>query len=204
MEHNESLFINFWENPEEQLLQIEKEIQDLQIEDRLMFLKNYKQALLEFLVVFDFYSVSKKKYDCYFHVPTEESESLASMLFRNYSFWNNECEYYEVNLEEESNVVKSYIYNLEALSAVLPRINEFLSLFLMMDSNEKFIDECSTHFSLSRLSQVDFILSLSLSQLKNAHPQTIKDDIDKYSAISEFLDRINYGFWERQVEEEPM
>jgi hypothetical protein len=43
---------------------------------------------------------------------------------------------------------------------------------------------------------------LTLSELKNANPQTIKDDIDKYSVISEFLIRISYGFWERVVEEE--
>ena len=32
--------------------------------------------------------------------------------------------------------------------------------------------------------------------------KSIDDDIELYSAISEFLDRIMYGFWERQIEED--
>lgn len=202
MDLNESLILNFWKNAEEQLLEIEKEILLPQIEDRRRFLEDYKQALIEFLDAFDSYRVSKESYDFYLNVTTNESESLASMLFRKYSFCNKKYENYDVDLAEERDVVKSYIYNLEALSAVLPRINEFLNLFLNEDSNQKFINECSTHFSLWSFSQIDFILSLSLSQLKNANLQAIKDDIVKYSAISEFLNRITFGVWEREVVEE--
>jgi len=200
MDYSESLIINFWENPEEQLLQIEKEIQGTQIEDRRIFLEDYKQALLDFLDIVDSESFLKKEYDS-IQVATYESESLASMLFRKYSFWNNECDYYDVQLKDEYNAVDLYISALVGLSTILSQMNKFLQLFLVADSNEQFIEECIAHFSLSR-SDIQFILSLTLSELKNANPQTIKDDIDKYSVISEFLIRISYGFWERVVEEE--
>lgn len=201
MECKESLVINFWENPEEQLLQIEKEILLPQIEDRLRFLEDYKQALHEFLDIFDSDSFLKKKSDCYYHIPTAKSESLASMLFRKYSIWNHECESYDINVIDELSVLNSYIRDLLGLKELLPHLNELLNLFSTSDSNEKFINECISRFSLSR-SIIQFILSLSLSDIKNANPQTIEDDIDKYSAISEFLERIIYGFWERQVEED--
>jgi hypothetical protein len=200
MEHIESLIINFWENPEDQLLKIEKEIQDPQIGDRRRFLEDYKQALLDFLDIVDSDIFLKKRYDC-IHDATDERESLASMLFRKYSFWNNECDYYDVQLMDEYNAVYSYISSLVGLSTILSQMNKFLQLFLVADSNEQFIEECIAHFSLSR-SDIQFILSLPLSGFKNANHQTIKDDIDKYSAISEFLIRISYGFWERVVEEE--
>jgi hypothetical protein len=200
MEHNESLIINSWENPEEQLLQIEKEIQGPQIEDRRIFLEDYKQALLEFLDIFDSNGFLKKRYD-YIHVATDESESLASELFLKYSLWNYESGNYDINLIDEWSIVNSYLSDLLGLKEMLLHLKEFLNLFSTADSNEKFVNECIAHFSLSR-SDIQFILSLPLSELKNANPQTIKDDIDKYSAISEFLIRISCGFWERQVEED--
>ncbi len=200
MEYNESLIINFWKNPEEQLLQIEKEILLPQIEEKRRFLEDYKQALLEFLDIFDSNRFLKKSYD-YIHVATDESESLASELFSKYSFWNHECESYDINLMDEKNVINSYLSDLSGLKEILPHLNEFLNLFTVADSNEKFINECIARFSLSRL-DIHFILSLSLSELKEANSQTIEDDIELYSAISEFLDRIMYGFWERQIEED--
>lgn len=201
MEYYESLIIYFWENPEEQLLQIEKEIEHPQIEEKRKFLEDYKQAFLEFLDAFDIHSLLKKKYDYYFHAPLEERESFASELFRKYSFWNNECEYYEVNLDEESKIINSNILNLEAISAVLPKLKEFLNLFSTSYSNEKFFNECISHFSLSS-SQVEYILSLPLSRLKDVNQQAITNEIEKLSAISEFIDRLTIGYWERQVTEE--
>lgn len=102
---------------------------------------------------------------------------------------------------DEWSAINSYLSDLLGFKEMLPHINEFLNLFSAADSNEKFINECIAHFSLSR-SDIQFILSLPLSELKNANPQTIKDDIDKYSSISEFLIRISYGFWERVEEED--
>lgn len=200
MEHNEPLVIKLWKHPEVQLLQIDKEIQVPQIEERRCFLEDYKRALLEFLDIFDSNSFLKKSYD-YIHSATDESESLVGELFRKYSFYNDEFDNYDINLMDEWRVVNSYLCDLSGLKEMLPHLNEFLNLFSIADSNEKFIKDCIAHFSLSR-SDIQFIISLSLSRLKNTNQQTIEDDIEFYSAISEFLNRIMCGFWERQVEED--
>ena len=199
MEHNEPLVIKFWKNPEVQLLQIDKEIQYLQMGERYEFLEKYRQALYEFLDIFDSYSFLKRRY-INTHLPSDESESLASMLFHKYSFWNNECDSYDVQLWDECEAVDSYLSELVGLSAILSQMNEFMQLFLSADSNYKFIDECIAHFSLSN-SQVEFILSLSLTRLKNADPQSIEDDIEIYSAISEFIKRMAFGCWQRNEKE---
>jgi hypothetical protein len=199
MEHYKPLVIKFWKNPEVQLHQIEKEILLPQIEDKLRFLEDCKQALHEFLDIFDSYSFIKDRDVC-IQLPSDDSESLASLLFSKHSFWNNERDYYDVELWDECKTVDSYLSDLVGLSAILPQMNEFMQLFLSADSNYKFIDECIVHFSLSS-SQVEFILSLSLTQLKNADPQSIEDDIEIYSAISEFVKRIAYGCWQRNEKE---
>jgi len=192
MEHNEPLVIKFWENPEVQLLQIEKEIQDLQMGEKYEFMEKYRQALHEFLDIFDSYNFLENRY-VNIHLPTDESESLASMLFRKYSYWDIECDSYTVQLSDEYEAVDSYLSELVGLTTILSQMKEFLRLFIATDSNAKFIKECMTHFSLSE-SDVQFIVSLPLSQLKNTNKQSIKDDIEKASAISEFVKRMNYGF----------
>ncbi len=200
MNINDSLVINFWKNAEEQILQIEKEILLPQIEDKHRFLKDYKQALHEFLDIFESFSFTKKRNDR-IHVAIDENESLASMIFRKYSSWNSKDENYDVNISEEIWAVKSYIDNLESLSAVLPIKNEFLNLFSASDSNENFITECNARLSLSRM-DIQYILSLSLSEIMNMNQQKTEYEIDKYSAISKFLDRLIYEFWEKQVVDE--
>ena len=132
MEHNKPLSIKLWKNPEVQLMQIEKEIQYLQIGERYEFLEKYRQALHEFLDIFDSYNFLKKRY-VNTHLSSDESESLASMLFRKYSFWNNGCESYDINLLDECRIVDSYLSELVGLSTILPHMKEFLRLFLGVD-----------------------------------------------------------------------
>lgn len=195
MEHNEPLAIRFWKNPEVQLLQIEKEIQCLRMGEKYEFLEKYRQALYEFQDIFDSYNFLGKRY-VNIHLPSNESESLASMLYRKYSFWNNECECYDVQLWDECKAVDLYLIELVGLSTILSQMSEFLQLYLTIDSTEKFIKECIDHFSLES-SQIEFILSLPLIQLKNTDPQSIEYDIEVYSAISEFLKRMAFESWQR-------
>ena len=199
MEYNKPLVIKFWKNPEVQLLQIEKEIQYLEIGERYEFLEKYRQALYEFLDIFDSYDFLEKRY-VNIHLPSDESESLASMLYSKYSFWNNECDSYDVQLSDECKAVDSYLSELVGFSAILSQMNEFMQLYLAVDSNTEFIEECIAHFSLSS-SQVEFVLSLSLSQLKDTDTQSIEYDIEIYSAISEFIKRMAFGYWQRNEKE---
>lgn len=195
MEHNKPLAIRFWKNPEVQLLQIEKEIQYLRMGEKYEFLVKYRQALYEFLDIFDSYNFLEKRY-VNIHLPSDESESLASMLYSKYSFWNNDCDSYDVQLLDERKTVDLYLSELVGLSTVLSQMNEFMQLYLTTDSTEKFIKECIDHFSLSS-SQVEFILSLPLIQLKCTDLQSIEYDIEVYSAISEFLKRMAFESWQR-------
>ncbi len=195
MGHNKPLAIRFWKNPEVQLLQIEKEIQYLKMGEKYEFLEKYRQALYEFLDIFDSYNFLEKRY-VNIHLPSDESESLASMLYSKYSFWNNEYDSYDVQLEDERKAVDLYLSELVGLSTILSQMNEFMQLYLITDSTEKFIKECIDHFSLESY-QIEFILSLPLVQLKNTDPQSIENDIEVYSAISEFLKRMAFDSWQR-------
>ena len=56
------------------------------------------------------------------------------------------------------------------------------------------------HFSLSEY-DMQFILSLPISQVKNANKQSLLDDIEIYSAISEFIKRMAFGYWQRNEKE---
>ena len=125
-----SLAIKFWKNPELQLLEIEKEVLLPQIEDKLRFLADYKQALHEFFDIFDSNSFLEKRYSN-IHIQSDASESLASMLFRKYSFWNNESDYNDVQLRDEYNAVDLYLSELVAVSTILPQMKGFFQLYQM-------------------------------------------------------------------------
>src|SRR5450759_1837158 len=118
MEHYKPLVIKFWKNPEVQLLQIEKEIQYLLMGERYEFLEKYRQALHEFLDIFDSFNFLEKRY-VNIHLPSDESESLASMLFRKYSYWDIESDSYAVQLIDEYKAVDSYLSELVGLSTIL-------------------------------------------------------------------------------------
>jgi len=195
MDVNDSLVIKFWKNPESQIFQIEKEILLPQIDEKRRFLEDYKQALHEFLDVFESSSFIKER-NAYNNVSKEESESLASMLFKKYSFWNKECDSYDVQLWEECGLIESNLNKLKGLSTIQSQMSEFMQLYIAADSINDFIDGCIKQFSLSS-SQIEFVLSMSLFKIKDLDLQSVKDEIEIDSAIDEFIKRLSFGYWQR-------
>ncbi len=200
MDYSDSLVLTLWKNPNEQLVQIEKEIEYPQIEEKRIFLEDYKQALIEFLDIFESSSFLKERND-HIHITEDDSESLACELFREYSLWNNETETYQIDLQFECSRIDTYISNLYGLSALQPQMDKFMNLFSTANSNEELINDCIAHSSLSR-SLVLFVLSLSLSEFKEVNQQSINNEIEKIGAISDFVFRIEYGTWDLRTDED--